>query len=194
MMRFLALTLGVLLALAVAGCGSGKQDAVKAPDLMGLRGKHDPRAEKLFDSARVLWKDSDVCSDPEKAVSLLDETVKIAPEFGEAYVRRGLAKSEMGLYEEAFEDLTAGIRLNPSAEAYAFRALVSLRGNHFMAAVRDLEYSLKLNSSQYRSYLYLGDMAFKENQMEEACGYYSKACSNGDCSRLDEAKELEICR
>ena len=192
-MRILVLMLCALLVLFAAGCGSEKQEAIKIPDLVGLRGKHDPKAERLFDNARVLWKDSDVCSDPEKAVDLLDEAVKISPEFGEAYVRRGLAKSELGLYEEAFEDITTGIRLSPSAEAYAFRALASLRGNHFMAAVKDLEYSIQLNSSQYRSYLYLGDLAFKEGEMEEACGYYSKACSNGDCSRLEEAEELGIC-
>lgn len=172
----------------------------KTPAFTGVSGKYPPEAEMAFAKARVLWKRNststslgEVCSDPESAVAFLDKAISLAPEYAEAYIRRGLAKSDLGQNEQAFDDITAGIRLSPTAEAYAYRGLVLLRGNNTKAARKDLEYSLELNSSQHLARNYLGVLALSENNEREACKAFQNGCDQGDCSFLESAKKEKIC-
>lgn len=172
----------------------GQQSASVTEDK--LPGKQPAEAELAYNKARALWQRSssgEVCSDPEQAVALLDKAIKTAPNYGEAYIRRGLAKSEMGEPEDAFEDATKGIRLTPSAEAYALRGLVLLRGRQPRAARRDLEYSLSKAPSQHLAHNLMGVLALSEENTQEACKSFKAGCSNGDCFFLDVAKKEKIC-
>lgn len=160
----------------------------------------NPEAVKLFSGARALWrgpvasvKASYISTDPEKAASLLDKALSLEPAYAEAYAWRGLARSELGLREEAFDDLTRAIRLDPQPEIYAFRALASIRAGQTQAARRDLDYALKLSPSCTTAYNFFGLLALKENEASEACLSFNKSCSNGDCSFLEAARTEKIC-
>lgn len=168
--------------------------------LAGLSGKYAPEAEMAFSQARVLWKRSsglstlgEACSDPEKAISLLNKAISIEPRYGEAYVRRGMAFSEQGNDEKAFEDITAGIRYAPTAEAYAHRGLVLIRSGALNAARKDLEYSLQKAPSQYLAHNYMGVLALSEDNAKAACESFKEGCSKGDCSFLESARKKKIC-
>ena len=170
-------------------------------ELSGYSGQYNDEAERAFAEARVLWKrqlsslaDAEVCTDPAKAVSLLDKSIALEPEYMEAYARRGLAKSELGEREAAFDDLTAAIRLRPLAENYAYRALVSIRADDPRAAKRDLEYSLKLDDSQSRAHNFLGVLALRRDDAQGACAAFDAGCSNGDCTFLEAARQEAICQ
>ena len=177
-----------------------ENEVPKTPAFTGVSGKYPPEAEMAFAKARVLWKRNststslgEVCSDPQSAVAFLDKAISLAPEYAEAYIRRGLAKSDLGQNEQAFDDITAGIRLSPTAEAYAYRGLALLRGNNLRAAKKDLEYSLELNSSQHLARNYLGVLALSEDRQREACKAFEDGCDKGDCSFLESAKKENIC-
>lgn len=160
------------------------------------RTTHPAEAEQAYARALSLWGRSssgEACSDPGQAVALLDKAIALDPNYGEAYLRRGLARSEMGQFEEAFEDVTAGLRLTPTAEAYAYRGLVLLRDGQPKAARRDLEYSLSKDRTQHRALNYLGVLALSEDNPREACEAFSKACSRGDCFFLETARKEKIC-
>ena len=162
-----------------------------------LPGKQPAEAEAAYAKARALWKRSaagEVCADPQQAIALLDKAISIAPKYGAAYVRRGLAVSEMGDFEEAFEDVTAGIRLAPTPEAYAYRGLILLRGRQPKVARRDFEYSLSKAPSQHLAHNLLGVLALSEENAEEACRSFSNGCSRGDCFFLEAAKREGICK
>ena len=169
-----------------------------AEDGPGMRsGKQPSEAEAAYAKARALWQRSaagEVCADPQQAVALLDRAISIAPKYGEAYVRRGLAVSEMGDFEEAFEDVTVGIRLAPTPEAYAYRGLILLRGRQPKAARRDFEYSLSKAPSQHLAHNLLGVLALSEENAKEACRFFANGCSNGDCFFLEAAKREGICK
>lgn len=169
-------------------------------ELSGYSGKFRPEAERAYAEARVLWKrqlsslaDAEVCVDPAKAVELLDKAIALEPGYAEAYARRGLARSELGEREEAFDDLTAAIRLHASAENYAYRALVSIRAGGTRAARRDLEYSLKLDAGQSRAHNFLGVLALSLDDAQEACQGFQAGCSKGDCTFLEAARQEKIC-
>lgn len=174
----------------------GPENRQRADGYAPAPARQAPEAENAYAQAVRLWRKSsagEVCSDPVQAVALLDKAVAIAPEYGEAYLRRGLAKSEMGEFEEAFEDATAGVRLAPSPEAYAFRGLVLLRGGQPKAARRDLEYSLDRAPAQHLAHNFLGILALSEDNAKEACRSFTNGCSNGDCFFLEAAQKGNIC-
>lgn len=170
------------------------------PDPTPPSGVYKAEAEKAFAEARALWQTKaaslgavEACSDPEQAVALLDRALKIEPTFTAALVRRGLAKSEMGLREEAFDDLTAAIRLEASADNYAYRALASLRAGQERATRRDLEYSLKLAPARHLATNYMGLLELKQGNTRLACSSFQKGCSSGDCSLLELARKEKLC-
>ena len=176
----------------LAGC-VGKEAAPSLPDARGLPGKRSEEAELLFAKAHVLWK-GDTCADPQEAVRMLHEVIAKDPDFAAAWAYRGLAYSELGKREEAFDDLTKAIRLDPRAEYYADRGLVSLRGGLLAAARRDLDYSLKKDQKQHRAWNILGEAAQREGNAGQACEYYGKGCSNGNCDPLQRARREGQCK
>lgn len=187
--------MAAILLLFCAACGESSQALpASQQNPMGLAGKFPPEAEKNFALARVLWTDKkDICSDPEKAIEYLDKTIALAPDYAEAYVRRGMAKSDLQDWQGAFDDITAGIRINNRPDYYAYRGLVSLRGGNLLGARKDLDRSTDLNSSQYRAWNYKGELFILEENYPEACKNFKKGCANGDCSALEAAREDKYC-
>ena len=154
---------------------------------MGLSGKINPEAESAFVQAHVLWRNSDICSDPAQAVSLLDKAIRLEPNYADAYLRRGLAKSDLRDWDGAFDDLSRAIRLKPTAEAYAFRGLISMRGGNALGARKDFDRSLQINSKQYRAWNYRAAINLLERDNEAACRDFRKGCDNGDCVGYESA-------
>ena len=181
-----------LAVLLLAGC-AGKEPVPSLPDAKGLPGKRAEEVELLFAKAHVLWK-GDSCADPQGAVRMLNELIAKDPDFAAAWAYRGLAYSELGKREEAFEDLTKAIRLDPRAEYYADRGLASLRGGLLSAARRDLDYSLKKDQKQHRAWNILGEAAQREGNTVQACEYYNKGCSNGNCEPVQRARKEGWCK
>ncbi|MDL2272441.1 tetratricopeptide repeat protein [Desulfovibrio sp. OttesenSCG-928-I05] len=188
--RSLAIILFLLLTVLLVSCGPR---AEKAYNPMGLSGKINPEAETAFARAHVLWRDSEVCSDPALAVELLDKAIALEPEYAQAYMRRGLAKSTQRDWEGAFDDLTRALRLDPSAENYAYRGLISMRGGNALGARKDLDRSIALDSDQHKAWNFRAALDLLEGKNEAACSDFKEGCSNGDCVGLESARNAGIC-
>jgi Tfp pilus assembly protein PilF len=100
----------------------------------------------------------------------------------------------LGNRDEAFDDLTKAIRLDARKEYYADRGLVSMRAGMYTAARRDLEYSLKKDQKQHRAWNILADTVMREGKAAQACQYYAKGCSNGNCEPLQQARKDGQCK
>ena len=185
--------LALLVAAFLLAACAGKESPPPPPDAKGLPGKRSEEVELLFAKAHVLWK-GDTCAEPREAVRMLTEVIAKAPDFAAAWAYRGLAHSELGERDEAFDDLTKAIRLEPRAEYYADRGLASLRGGVFSAAHSDLDYSLKKDQKQYRAWNILGETALREGNAERACEYFARGCSNGNCDPLERARKDGQCK
>ena len=152
-------------------------------------------AETLFAKAHVLWKGGgDVCSDPAMAVHLLDQAIALKPDYADAFMRRGLAYSELRNDEEAFSDLTHAIRLDPKPVRYAYRGLGLIRQENLAGARRDLDQSIELDSDQFRAWNLRAVVNVMEHKDDQACSDFNTGCKNGDCSGLNAAKKQGICR
>lgn len=161
---------------------------------MGLSGRVAPEAEKNYALARVLWGNSDVCSDPAQAVAYLDKAIAAQPDYAAAYLRRGLAYSEMGRYEEAFDDLTRSLRLHPGAEVYSYRGLVSMRMGNMMGARKDLDHAIELDGGYHRAWNFRAAVRLQQDDVAGACDDFAKGCSKGDCTGIESARTSGICK
>lgn len=182
----------ILLGLAaLTGCSQEE----KAPPAVKVEKykTHNPLAQEKFNEARLLWTDSEVCSAPRAAIALLNETIVADRNFAEAYVWRGLAKSELDLRDEAFDDATQGIRLNPMPEFYAYRGLISMRGDNMRGARADYDRSIAMDPEQTHAWSFRGSLNFFENNMQTACKDLQTACRNGDCGLWDTARAEKHC-
>ena len=186
--------------ILLTGCGLFTSSEPAREEKPVLTGQVEPstpsqEAEILYAKAHVLWKqNSDVCSDPALAVHLLDQAIAIMPDYADAYMRRGLAYSEMGRDEEAFADLTQAIRLNPRPDRYAYRGLGLIRQQNLGGARRDLDQSIKMDKSQYRAWNFRAVINVMENKDAEACSDFKTGCANGDCTGYNVSRKEGICR
>ena len=174
--------------------GCSTQPQLAEPNPMGLSGTYPKEAEAHFALARILWGDSDVCRSPEEAITHLDRAIRVAPDYAEAYLRRGMAKSDLRDWDGAFDDITRSIRLQPTAAAYAYRGLVSMRGGNALGARKDLDRSLELDSDQHRAWNFRGALSILLYDYPAACKDFKKGCSNGDCTGLNSATENGYCK
>lgn len=174
----------------LSGC-AGKELPPHNP--MGLSGKLNPEAEAAFARAHILWDKDNICTDPELAVTLLTKAVTLEPGYAAAYLRLGLAKSDLRDWDGAFDALSRSIRLQPVPEAYAYRGLVSLRGGNYLGARKDLDRSLELRSRQHLAWNFRGALNLLEGRITEACGDFAKGCGYGDCTGLESARARGEC-
>lgn len=195
-LRMAALCVALTALLALPGCSLfiPEKAPAKPENPTGVSGKYDPQAEQLFAKARILWKEGETCSEPEQAVDYLDEALNLEPDYAQALIRRGLALSQLGYAEDAFDDLTRAIRLEPSAEAYLSRGLCLFRQGNTAGARADLEEALRRDEGSYRAWTILGAVALKEEKDAEACAAFENACSAGDCAGIEAARREQICQ
>jgi tetratricopeptide (TPR) repeat protein len=189
-MRSKKILWGMIVCLALAACG-GKD--LPPPNPMGLSGKRSTEAEAAFARAHVLWDKNDVCSDPQLAEELLSKALTLEPGYAEAYVRRGLARGQLHDWEGAFTDLSRAIRLNPTADSYAFRGLISMRGGNYLGARKDFDRSLEIAKRQHRAWNFRGALNRLEGAYKAACDDFDEGCDNGDCVGLESAKARGEC-
>ena len=193
------LALAVIYAFALSGCGlfAASDPVEEKPVLTGQAAPSTAvqEAETLYARAHVLWKNNgDICSDPAMAVHLLDQAIVVQPDYADAYMRRGLAYSEMGSDDEAFADLTQAIRLDPRPDRYAYRGLGLIRQQNLSGARRDLNESIKMDKSQHRAWNFRAVINVMENKDKEACSDFKTGCANGDCTGYNAARKEGICR
>jgi tetratricopeptide (TPR) repeat protein len=160
---------------------------------MGLTGVYVKEAETNFALARALWGNTEICRDPRQAILYLDKTITLAPNYAEAYMRRGLAKSDLRDWDGAFNDITKAIRLKQKPEYYAYRGLVSMRGGNSLGARKDFNRSLEINSAQHRAWNFRGGLNILLYNYPAACSDFKNGCSNGDCTGFESAKNNGYC-
>ena len=193
--RLSARVAALVFCCCLGGCSLFEEAPRPAPpDPTGVTGTRNAEAEQLFAKARVLWGRDEVCSQPEKALEYLDVAIEREPGYAEAYMRRAMAENQLGYFDDAFDDATKAIRLNPTAENYAFRGFVLLMQDNVSGAVADLDKAISLDDSHYRPWKFRGAAYLRLNKTEAACADLAKACAKGDCLGLEAARKEAICK
>lgn len=159
-------------------------------------------AEQLHAKARVLWGTSERCSDPEKAIAYLNSALELEPGYPDALMRRALAFAQLGLSEEAFEDMTSAIRLAPNAELYAWRARILLDEGNLKGALQDADEALRMgpvsalmaDTATPRAHGVRGAVLLEEGKQDAACDEFRLAAKTGVESYLQTAQAGGLCK
>lgn len=144
------------LALLCFGCASASPEEKAPPrDLAGFAPGLNKDAQNLYAKARILWNTDEHCSNPELALEYLEVAIALEPEYADAYMRKALAASQLGEWDEAFADSSRAIRLEQKADNYALRSLIFMREGNYLGAAQDLERARSIDPKNSRAQEYL---------------------------------------
>ncbi len=177
-----------ILGLALLSCAPATPPAKPLPDPV------TSNTEQLVAKARILWGHGDTCQNPEQAIAYLNSALELTPNHANALLLRGRAYNQLNLAEKAFEDLTESIRLEPTTEAYAWRAFVLLREGNLRGARSDLESAFSLGGDRRHAYNVRGLLHLEEGNEDAACDDFEDGAEAGAPFWLDKARNAGMCR
>jgi len=113
--------------------------------------------------------------DFKKVIDICNEALKVEPNFVVFYTR-GYAYAELNKYEQAIEDFSKAIELNPAlAVAYYDRGNAYADLNKYERAIKDYEKAIELNPDFAEAYNNRGNAYMELNKYEQAIKDYDKA-------------------
>jgi tetratricopeptide (TPR) repeat protein len=122
----------------------------------------------------------------ERALVDFDIIVSRSPDL-EAFLNRGVARINAGHHEEAVEDLTRAIALNPaSADAHANRAFALVRLQRLDEALADFDRAIAIDPVRPMFYRLRGGVHDLRGDRSQACADWQQACSLGDCRMFEQ--------
>ena len=190
-----------LLCLVMLNACSSHDEPPKPLDLVGLSGQQPEEAELAFAKAYLLWhgyrpshlSNSDVCSNPAKAVELLTQAIAASPNFHEAYIYRALAFKDMQQYDKALKDINTAIAFQETPNAFAFRSLILTHQKRFVDSQAELNKAFALDGTLPLPWKYQGFLHQTIGEQDKACRDYTRACSYGDCTYLKKSQAEGYC-
>jgi len=111
----------------------------------------------------------------ESGIECYDVSLKLK-ECAEAYINRGIAYAKLNKHEQAIEDFSKAIALNPNlAEAYSNRGLTYAELNKHERAIEDYDRAIALNTNFAEAYNNRGNAYAELNKYERAIEDYDRA-------------------
>ncbi len=93
------------------------------------------------------------CSEPDEEIRLNSESIRLKPDFAEAYNNRGLAHKTKGDLDAALNDLNEAIRLRPDiAVAYSNRGVIRKAKGDLDGAIDDYNEAVRLRPDSAEAY------------------------------------------
>ncbi len=110
-----------------------------------------------------------VNKDFEQALYFFNEAIEIYPLYAEAFLYRGIAKTELRDYEGAVKDFNISIEIDPgySDQAYYFRGLARYLNEDYEEAIQDLSLAIRLDP-HYASFFQRGRCNFELGEFQVA--------------------------
>lgn len=138
----------------------------------------DARLRDLYSRAQAAQQSSDF----QAAASHYEELVRLRPNLAEAHANLGSIYYQIREDGKAAAALERAIQLNPQlgAAPYFFLGVIASRQKNHEQAIRYLERSEKLDSSNMVIAYYLGEAYFANRQYSDAIPAFEKATSHGD--------------
>ncbi|XP_010620230.1 tetratricopeptide repeat protein 13 isoform X3 [Fukomys damarensis] len=111
----------------------------------------------------------------ELALFELSRVITLEPDRPEVFEQRAEILSPLGRINEAVNDLTKAIQLQPSARLYRHRGTLHFISEDYATAHEDFQQSLELNRNQPTAMLYKGLTFFHRGLLKEAIESFKEA-------------------
>jgi len=140
---------------------------------LNLAGKLDPENTLVaYNIARI----QESTGSTNDLISTYTVIIKNAPEFAEAYAKRGIAKMQIGDLNGALADYDSAIYFSPDdALLWLNRGIIRLKLKEYHKAYSDLNKSLDLNPILEEAYFNRGNTLMKMDQHTKAIDDYNIA-------------------
>ncbi|MBW1726356.1 MAG: tetratricopeptide repeat protein [Deltaproteobacteria bacterium] len=114
----------------------------------------------------------------------------------EAYIKQGVANVKLKKYNQAIEDFSRAIKLDPNnAEYYYKRGVTYGNLNQHQKAIEDFNEAIRLNPKYAEAYSNRGFVyMMKLDDKKKACSDWKRACELGDCINLNLAIKKGVCK
>jgi tetratricopeptide (TPR) repeat protein len=178
--RFVLRTAAMLLALGVAAAPA------RADDAATCRTQGDDRiaacSRLIEQNARdgLAWFNRAIGylnkAEHDRALSDLDEALRIIPRHAPAFVERGIVYNAKGEHDRALSDLDEALRIDPrSAFAYVTRAGVYSSKGDYDHAIPDYDEAIRLDPKHARAYAGRANAYFRKADFDRAIDDYGQA-------------------
>ena len=153
--------------------GRNKEAIKKWRAIVGIaEGTNNVIAANAWASIGYLIRDES----KEDCISANDEAIRMKPDFVEAYVDRGSAKSQLNRPEDAIADYDRAIRMKPDlVEAYRNRGAVNGTLNRHEAAMADSAAAIRIKPDFAGAYFNRGNTKIALGRKDEARKDFERA-------------------
>ena len=122
--------------------------------------------------------------------------IKACNKTKEAYIKQGIANTKLKKYNQAIEDFSQAIDLDPNnAEYYYKRGITYGNLDQDQRAIEDFNEAIRLNPKYAEAYSNRGFVYMvKLKNKKKACSDWKQACELGDCINLNLAIKKRVCK
>ena len=129
--------------------------------------------------------------DDRDAFADYNKAIELNPNYGYAYLTRGLAKEALKDYRGAIADYNRAIELKPNyAEYYHYRGVAKARLEDYKGAIADFTEAIELKPNYAEAYMQRGMSKLILGQKDEGCVDLSKAGELGYYKAYDAIKQF----
>lgn len=135
-------------------------------------------AEAKFKKASEYIENSRSKGDLQEAESLLNEAIRLYPEFEGSYRKKSILLTQRNDINSALDYITKSIMLDSGeAESYVVRAYLRIKLRDNIGAISDCEYAMKLESPYGKAVFVRGMAKYAMGEYQDAIDDYSAALS-----------------
>ncbi len=132
----------------------------------------------------------------EKAIALLEESIKINPSYSEAYYRLGIIHANLGQYDKVIEDFNNAVRIKPDfTSAYINLGAAYAYLKDYNQALKYLDTALSLDKENPKIYYNIGLILLVNKEGKKASYFLSRAKElsqkNNDALMIEKIRKLE---
>lgn len=111
----------------------------------------------------------------EESLKYLNEAIELDSSEAMAYIFKGKCYASKKEWNKAMESLNIGLSLDSLSLGFHERGFVNEELGKIDAAIQDYQTAISLYDERFESYISLGQIEIKRNDVKSACKYFRKA-------------------
>ena len=143
----------------------------QVPDTSKLSTKDNLLSIKLYNESLGLFNQQKQL----EAITMLNKAIALNPKFAKAYYNRGCYRLQSHSLDDAIEDFTQLIKLEPGSKGYMGRGYTYLLKKEYQKAIEDLSVAVLNDPKNANAFYYRGSVYTQQEKYTQALADFDKA-------------------